>query len=350
LIVHVLNVNDPPSITSGDMTIAYEDRYYEVQFEALDTDPTKDSMYWTMASNCSFLSIEHGSGKLFGIPRQDDIGLYWVNVSVSDGQGGSDSRNFTLTILGTNDPPVLTDPPEWMEIDEDTVFWMDPVDWFLDPDLDELNYTFAVKGNNMTLVRFVGPKVLIRPKENWSGIEGFIITAQDGDYSVSHELRIRVRPVNDPPTDPTITLESIAFIENRSQPAIGSAHDPDLEYGDVLNYTWRSNISGYIGSGSRVNLSLGPGFHNVSLNVVDSEGASVSTWVHITVQGWTEVDPGKEGPPEGTGPEWDDGEGDPDPGLITIAFFGAIMLLAVIGLFLFRKHASIENGMELEDE
>ena len=44
---------------------------------------------------------------LSGTPSNADVGSYWVNVSVSDGNGGVDWHNFTLTVSNVNDAPVI---------------------------------------------------------------------------------------------------------------------------------------------------------------------------------------------------------------------------------------------------
>jgi hypothetical protein len=105
--VTVQNVNDPPRIISHDNINSTEDEPYEVQYDAEDIDPTNDTLLWAMTSNSTFLIIDNATGLLNGTPRNDDVGIFWVNITVSDGNGGYDSSNFTLTVFNTNDPPEI---------------------------------------------------------------------------------------------------------------------------------------------------------------------------------------------------------------------------------------------------
>ncbi|MDG6225361.1 MAG: hypothetical protein QCI82_07600 [Candidatus Thermoplasmatota archaeon] len=325
--VHVLNVNDPPTIITDDVEVGFEDRYYEVRYEAVDIDPTMDDLSWNLASNCSFLSIETGSGRLYGTPGHEDIGTHWVNISVSDGRGGSDFSNFTMTVIGTNNPPYVMDPPDLIEMDEDTFIWIDIGDWFSDPDGDRLHYTL-VSGENITIIRSTATMIQIRPRSDWSGIERVAVIAEDRYGQASHEMKVRVRPVNDPPGDVTISIEDRTYYENGSQPAFGSAYDPDLEYGDILNFTWHSNISGHIGSGSWIDLSLGSGSHNVTLTVTDSEGEMASSWIHIVIvsKDAPDEDPQEtNGIPQKSDPKW-----------IPLTAFIALISISILVLLLAR--------------
>ena len=42
-----------------------------------------------------------------GTPTNDDVGSHSVTVKVTDTGGASDTKTFTLTVLNTNDAPVI---------------------------------------------------------------------------------------------------------------------------------------------------------------------------------------------------------------------------------------------------
>ncbi len=95
----VLNVNDAPKIITSDKKSATVGELYSVNYDAEDIDPGFTIFYWFMQTNTSnWLSIEKESGLLSGIPSNNDIGQYYVNVSVNDGHDGIDFHNFTLII------------------------------------------------------------------------------------------------------------------------------------------------------------------------------------------------------------------------------------------------------------
>jgi len=113
----VIEVNEKPIITTTDTTQTLEDEVYSVNYEAVDGND--DTLTWSLTTNASFLIINTTTGKLNGTPEQKDVGNYWVNVSVSDGEY-VDSNNFTLEVINVNDIPTLTitDP-----LNDSTVQW-----------------------------------------------------------------------------------------------------------------------------------------------------------------------------------------------------------------------------------
>jgi len=101
----VIEVNEKPDITTTDRNQAFEDEEYFVFYEADDEE--NDTLAWYLNTNASFLTINSTTRKLNGIPEQKDVGTYWVNVTVSDGEL-IDYHNFTLTVIEVNDLPELT--------------------------------------------------------------------------------------------------------------------------------------------------------------------------------------------------------------------------------------------------
>jgi len=104
----VIDVNDWPIINNSDIETTYEDELYEVDYNASDIDSVIDDQTWLLNTNASYwLDINLTTGIVQGTPDNDDVGEYWINVSVSDGEGGLDFTNFTLTVLNINDPPEI---------------------------------------------------------------------------------------------------------------------------------------------------------------------------------------------------------------------------------------------------
>ncbi len=104
-------VNDPPVITNEDELTATEGELYNVSYLATDIDPLGDTLTWSLDSNAGWLSIDPTTGLLSGTPGAGDAGVYYVNVTVSDGKGGFDWHYFLLTVKsGTiiNKNPVIT--------------------------------------------------------------------------------------------------------------------------------------------------------------------------------------------------------------------------------------------------
>jgi DNA-directed RNA polymerase subunit RPC12/RpoP len=141
-VISVTNVNDPPTITTIDVVIANEDVLYSNNYDATDPDPTNDLLTWSLVTNASWLSIDPESGVLSGTPGSMDVGMFLVNVTVDDGNGGSDYHEFNLTVTNTNDAPEIDDveapdglegQPYYLDIDA-TDLDGDTLSWSLDSD------------------------------------------------------------------------------------------------------------------------------------------------------------------------------------------------------------------------
>ena len=101
----VLDVNDPPVITTNvPGTIdAVEDRPFTFSFAATDLD--SDSLVWS--DDSPMFVIVHGTGAISFTPTQSWVGTHRVTVTVSDGRGGTATIAFDLVIANVNDLPVL---------------------------------------------------------------------------------------------------------------------------------------------------------------------------------------------------------------------------------------------------
>jgi hypothetical protein len=105
--ISVLNVNDDPVILTEDDVTAKVDEAYSIDYEANDIDPTDDILTWSLNSNASWLEIDTVTGVISGVPDSGDVGNYWVNVTVSDGNGGLDWHNYTLSVIPGEQEPNM---------------------------------------------------------------------------------------------------------------------------------------------------------------------------------------------------------------------------------------------------
>jgi len=99
--------NTPPRITTQNILSTQQDQSYYNDYNS--TDDGQGNITWHLATNATWLSLNNTTGVLNGTPTNEDVGTYLVNISVSDGNGGWDHTEFTLTVVNVNDPPVLFD-------------------------------------------------------------------------------------------------------------------------------------------------------------------------------------------------------------------------------------------------
>ncbi|UCH89747.1 MAG: fibronectin type III domain-containing protein, partial [Thermoplasmata archaeon] len=121
---------------------------------------------------------------------------------------------------------------------------------------------------------------------------------------LSEEFRIRVNSV------PNVVITSPLSTETymTSDWLEFNASDTSDEDNDSLNYRWESDLMGEIGTGSRFNLQLTPGKHNIVLRVSDEGGHIVNTTFKLTI---LPVDTDGDGIDDSEDTD-DDGDGMPD--------------------------------------
>lgn len=109
----VANVNDPPYFNSyPEITTVDEGAPYEYLITATDPDlDCGDSITITTPTLPSWLTFEyHGSGSatLSGTPQRADVGEHDVVLRVTDSFGLYTAQPFTITVVGTTEPPLIT--------------------------------------------------------------------------------------------------------------------------------------------------------------------------------------------------------------------------------------------------
>jgi fibro-slime domain-containing protein/RHS repeat-associated protein len=99
--------NGAPTITSSPRLTGVVGLTYS--YNAVATDPDYDLLVWSLAQAPAGLSINPLTGTLRWLPNQ--VGTFPVQVKVSDPYGGTSIQPFTITIRGTDSPPLITSTP-----------------------------------------------------------------------------------------------------------------------------------------------------------------------------------------------------------------------------------------------
>ncbi len=105
----VINTNDAPVLNSIPNQEAVVGERFNLRVTAIDLDNDLLSF-----SDDSELFITFPStGNISFIPRKNDVGIYTINITVSDGHGGRNSQTMTLEIV---DAPESDESPEWLSL------------------------------------------------------------------------------------------------------------------------------------------------------------------------------------------------------------------------------------------
>ncbi len=97
-IIEVINVNDPPDITSIPVLTAYENELYMYRLDATDVD-LNDSLNYSGIKIPQWLEFFNTTRVLAGIPLHDDIGNSEVILAVDDGID-TVKQSFSISVIG----------------------------------------------------------------------------------------------------------------------------------------------------------------------------------------------------------------------------------------------------------
>ncbi len=161
--VQIELLSNIPMITTTPLTQVLEDEEFILSLTAEDPDNVQSDFIWTLKTNASWLRLI--DNELIGVPTDDDVGWYYVNVSISDGEGGEAWLVFNLTVIDVNHPPVveIVSPTNGEKVgsklriagtaidDEDLVWWVhvrvDEGEW-MDPQ-GTINWSIVINTNNL---------------------------------------------------------------------------------------------------------------------------------------------------------------------------------------------------------
>ena len=102
LTIHVNNT--APVIKTPNVPESHEGQEYYVDYNS--TDDGQGTITWHLNTDANWLNLETSTGVLNGTPTETDVGLFSVNISVDDGNGGRDFTEFDLEVLEKNAPEL----------------------------------------------------------------------------------------------------------------------------------------------------------------------------------------------------------------------------------------------------
>jgi len=272
----VTGVNDPPHITSNPVTGATQGQLYQYQVTANDPDPG-DVLTYSLITSPGFININATSGLISGTPAVADTGAHIVEARVTDVAGAFDTQNYTLTVLYSNAPPVVSDIPN-QTISEGQNFATISLDNYVaDPNNPDDEITWTYSGNSELTVSISPARVatITPPNPDWNGSETITFTATDpGGLSDSDPATFTVTPVNDPPqitSNPVLNVAAGDIYEYQV-----TAIDPDPS--EVLTYSLTTapaflSVNSTSGLISGTPAMTDTGSHNVAVRVEDLQGA-----------------------------------------------------------------------------
>lgn len=223
--ISVMAVNDAPILNGTPVVTATAESYYYCNFTVFDEDSS--SFLWTLNTNATWITATNG--KLVGTPKNTDQGWYWVNVTVEDEKGLSDSINYTLTVFRIgNRPPTWSSVPnatEYAVLNNEFKFQVHAND----PDGDIVSYFVKSLPSSKIFIGSNGGMLTWTP--DTAGDYVVTINATDGELVIFYTFNINVTggSTDLPPTfDTTPDLNATVGEEWSYQPHAASGKESAL--------------------------------------------------------------------------------------------------------------------------
>ena len=206
--VTVTPENDAPDAKADTFTRAEDAAASTLDVLANDTDTENDHLTVTDVTNVQHGTAEvlpDGSGVSFA-PAGDYYGSATFTYAISDGNGGTDTADVTVTVTPVNDAPVAVNDEPDIEVNEDTPVVI-PFSTLLinDTDVDTPHEQLAVAGYNAAAhgtvsIDAVAKTLTFTPAENYHGEASFQYMISDGELPSNYAtVRFTVSSVNDTP-------------------------------------------------------------------------------------------------------------------------------------------------------
>jgi hypothetical protein len=286
----VKNTNDAPIVTSAIPTrTATEDSFFSTNVSSYFADPdVGDTLVFYATNLPKGLSINNTTGVISGFPTNEAVGNNTVIITASDGNGGTVSSSFALTVSNTNDAPVVVLPIGDRTAQEDKLFSLDISGNFADPDVgNTLAYSATGLPEGLSINQTTGV-ISGTPTNSSVGTTTIVVTANDNNGgTVKNSFALTVLNTNDAPTlaspipDTTATEDS-PFVYNIS------SHFADIDLGDTLSY-FSPNLPSGLSldpatgtiSGSPTNAAVG--VNTITVIATDGKGETATGGFKLTV-------------------------------------------------------------------
>jgi len=279
--VTVANVNDAP-IATDDLAVTAVGEPVTIPVLANDTDPDGDPLTVTEATSPNGTVAINPNGTITFTPTPGFTGDATIDYTVSDGNGGTDTAQVSVSVGEFGGAPVAVD--DLAETDEDTPVTIDVLGNDTDPDGDQLTVTVATSPNGDVVINDDGT-ITFTPSPDFNGeaIITYNITDGNGGVDVG-EVTVTVNPVNDGPLaeDDTTVVNAGSTVVI---PVLANDSDPE---GDPLTVISASSPNGTVVINPDNTISFTPAdgfFGDAVINYTVSDGALTDpAVVFVTVQ------------------------------------------------------------------
>ncbi len=300
--INIASVNDLPvlNITDDDLELtAWEDEWLNKTFGGYDpADMTAVTVTATLLGPGTTVPAGFTMtplGNLSFLPTNDDVGDWWFNISVSDGEL-SVYENVTITVQNTNDAPSVITIDGETPVDGEVELTATEDEYYnfslmaSDDDIihgEELIFSSVFFGDNFVINSTNGNVSFLPTNDDVGTVSGAIVVSDGpGGETDSVNVTITVSNVNDPPLTPIIQwpLNDTEFINLSTSFTVWPLPVITDDDGDELNYSWDMD-DGSTRYGFNISYEYAvAGTYNVTLTVDDGNGGTSMAKVTVVVE------------------------------------------------------------------
>ncbi|MCB0404279.1 MAG: tandem-95 repeat protein [Bdellovibrionales bacterium] len=206
----VIETNDPPQWTQNPVKLAdaFEDKAYVFDLKPFVSDPENDTLIFALVNGPAWIRLAP-NGLLSGTPEAADVGVFTLDLTVTDGASAPVPVVANGQVLPVNDPPKWTqDPIRLKDALEDEAYSFDVKPFVTDEENDPLTFE-KVSGPNWIQVTADGT-LIGTPGQQDVGAYTMVIRVSDGTTKVPVNAEGLVLDTNDAPvwTTPLVLADA----------------------------------------------------------------------------------------------------------------------------------------------
>ncbi len=277
-------VNDAPTVASDAVVTTDEDTAVTTgDLLANDTDVDGDTLSISSASATNGSVTVNSDGTVTYTPNADFFGSDTIVYTVSDGNGGTDTANVSVTVTPINDDPIGNEDTALTTNQGEAVVSGNFLANDTDVDGDTLIFG-GLSANNGTVISNGDGTVTYTPNSGFVGSDTITYIVSDNNGGIDTvTVAVTVVEVNQPPT---ISDQTFSVDENSSVTDQVVASDAD---GDSLSFNVLQGVSsGQLTFGAGGNFTYTPnsgfvGSDSLLVEVSDGQGGSAQATISFTV-------------------------------------------------------------------
>lgn len=206
LTISIADANDSPMFLDAPYSVQVNENDISASvFTVNATDPDNDTLHFTLSGSRSSHFTIHSLTGLVTLTQAlnfEDVAMYVLTVTLSDGEGEVNVTTLTVEVIDLNDSPSFVNTPFSAAIDENTEIGTRVIQTSAtDEDLNS-TLAYSLSGTNSSAFAISITGIISAASEiDYESCSSYSLTISvwDGTTTATTPLTVTVNDVNDPP-------------------------------------------------------------------------------------------------------------------------------------------------------